>query len=127
MECSPGEAEQNTESAEVRSVRRLALAVAILAIAAAPAESRGGGHGSHGGRAHAGHHHHHGQHSGRFPFLAVPFAGAYGHFPYGYPCWWEEGHWVTQLYGDRYGNYTEVPVWIPEQWVCAADLEDSAS
>ncbi len=28
------------------------------------------------------------------------------------------GHWVSQLYGDKYGNHTYVPEWVPGQWVC---------
>src|SRR5712692_3879840 len=28
---------------------------------------------------------------------------------------WEEGHWVDQLYIDKYGNETNVPQWIPGQ------------
>jgi hypothetical protein len=85
----------------------LALII-ILAVAILPAYARGGGHGSHGGHGHHRHHHHFHAFDG---FPSPPL-------PYGYPCWWEEGHWVSQLYGDKYGNYTYVPEWVPGRWVC---------
>ncbi len=93
-------------------VRKLivALAVAIaLALMAAPTipgrAQAGGGHGSH-------RHHHHSRHFSGFIYIPDPF-------PYGFPnCWWEEGHWVDQLYIDKYGNETNLPQWIPGQWAC---------
>lgn len=92
-------------------IRKLILVLAILAVAATPlpAHARGGGHGSHG---HDGHHH--GHHHGHFHH----FGGLYTPFPYDYPCWWERGHWVDQLYMDKYGYTTTVSQWVPGQWMC---------
>jgi hypothetical protein len=91
-------------------IRTLILALVMLAVATVPARARGGdGHGSHSGHGHHHGHHHHLSH----------FAGGlYGSFPYGYPCWWEEGRWVNQRYGDKYGNYTDVLEWVSGHWVC---------
>lgn len=90
--------------------RKLFLVLAVLALAVLvtpwPAHGRGGGHGEQGHHGHhRGHHVHH-------------FIGAiYAPFPYGSPCW-EEGHWIGQLYMDRYGNSTYVPLWVPPHWGC---------
>ncbi len=94
-------------------IRTLILVLAILAVAAAPlpAHARGGGHGSHG------HHgHHHGHHHGQFHHFGGLYA--YTPFPYDYPCWWERGHWVDQLYMDKYGYTTTLSQWVPGQWMC---------
>ena len=104
--------------------RKLILALAILAIATGPAQARGGGHGSSGSHSHGHHGHHHPVHLfGGFPFWGFPFGGVYTQFPYGYPCWWDEGHWVNQLYGDRYGNSIDVLEWIPGRLICP-DADD---
>ena len=99
---------------------RLLLVFALISVAVLPAQARGGGgHGSHGGHAHHGHHHHHhGHHFGAFPFIAAPFFPFFPQFPFGYPCWWEEGHWENHVYGDKFGNYTYIPQWVPGEWVC---------
>jgi hypothetical protein len=90
-------------------IRRLILVFAILAVATVPATARsGGGHGSQGGHGHHGHHRH----------VHAFGRGVYAGFPYGYPCWWEEGHWVNQLYADKYGDYTYALEWVPGQWGC---------
>jgi hypothetical protein len=85
-------------------IRKLVLALAILLVAAVPAQARGGGHGSHGHHGHHGHSHH--------------FGGFYAPYPYGYVNCWQEGHWVNQLYVDKYGNSTNVAQWVPGQWGC---------
>ncbi len=90
-------------------IRKLFLVLAILAVSVAPtpAHGRGGGHGGHG--------HHHGHHRGRH---GPHFIGLiYAPFPYGSLCW-EDGHWIGQLYMDRYGTSTYVPVWVPPHWGC---------
>jgi len=78
-------------------IRTLFLVISILAVLVTPrpAQGRGSGHGhqSH----HRGPHVHH-------------FIGAiYAPFLYGPPCW-EDGNWIGQLYMDRYGNSTYVPL-----------------
>ncbi len=84
----------------------VSIAFALLAGPGVPGRAQaGGGHGSH-------RHHHHSRHFGGFIYAPYPF-------PYGFPnCWWEEGHWVDQLYIDKYGNETNVPQWVPGQWAC---------
>ncbi|HXJ79839.1 MAG TPA: hypothetical protein VMS64_14295 [Candidatus Methylomirabilis sp.] len=98
-------------------VRRFALALVLLAAITLDAHARGGGgHGSHGGHAHHGHHQ---PHFHRFvPFAAFAVVPVFPQFPYGYPCLWEEGHWETQLYWDKCGNYTYAPGWVPGEWLC---------
>jgi hypothetical protein len=101
-------------------IRTLILSLAILATASPPAQARGGGHGSHGGHGHSSHHHrhHHFHHFSVFPFSVLPVGPFFTQFPYGYPCWWDEGHWVGQVYEDKYGNSTYVPEWVPGRWKC---------
>ncbi len=93
-------------------VRKLILALAIVAVTVVPLPipAAGGGHG--GGHGSHGHHRDHRHH-----FLGGGFY-AYAPFPYGYPCWWEEGRWINQLYMDRSGGYSYVPQWVPGQWMC---------
>ena len=84
-------------------IRRLFLILAILAVMLMPkpAHGRGGAHGGH-------QHRHHGHR-----FIGVIDAP----FPYVSSCW-EDGHWVEQLYMDRYGNSTYVPLWVLPHWGC---------
>jgi len=86
-------------------IRELSLVLAILAVLVTPrpAHGRGGEHGGHGNhrRRHYGHH----------------FGGLiYVPFPYGSPYWAEDGFWIDQLYMDRYGTSTYVPLWVPPAW-----------
>ncbi len=88
-------------------IRKLFLVLAILAVLVTPrpAQGRGGGHGGHG-------HHHGGHHRGHHVSGLI-----YAPFPYGPSCW-EEGHWIDQLYMDRYSNSTSVRLWVPPHWGC---------
>ena len=85
-------------------IRKLALALSILAVLVTPQPAHGGG--GHGGPGHHGHHHH------RHRFIGVVYA------PFPYALCWEEGHWVDQLYMDRSGASTLVPLWVPPHWGC---------
>jgi hypothetical protein len=86
-------------------IRKLVLVLAILAVLVTPrpAHGRGGGHG-HDHSHQRGHHDHH--------FIGVIYAP----FPYGSPCWAEDGFWIDQLYMDRYGTSAYVPLWVPPRW-----------
>ena len=97
-------------------IRKFILAVAILAVAALPVHARGAGHVSGGGHGSHGHHGHHEHHHGHFHHFGALYA--YAPFPYYPNCWWEEGHWIDQLYMDKYGNTTTVLQWVPGQWMC---------
>jgi len=94
-------------AAEGSMIRKLFLVFAVLAVLVTPrpAHGRGGGHGGHGHN----HNHHHGHH-----FIGVIYAP----FPYGSPCWAEDGFWIDQLYMDRYGTSAYVPLWVPPRWGC---------
>jgi hypothetical protein len=86
----------------------LGLGLALLATVAGPglAAARGG-HGV------SGHHHGGGPHR-----RVHHFVGVYAPFPYGYPCWTQEGGWIDQVYMDRYGHSTTVTRWVPGREVC---------
>jgi hypothetical protein len=86
-------------------IRKLVIVFAILAVLVTPIPAHGGG--GHGGHGHHRNHHHGHQ------FIGVIYAP----FPFGAPCW-EEGHWVDQLYMDRSGASTPVPLWVPPHWGC---------
>lgn len=91
-------------------IRKLFLVLAILAVLVTPRPAHGGGGG------HSGHGHHHGHHRAHHGHR---FSGLiYAPFPYGFPCWAEEGFWIDQLYMDRYGNSTYAPLWVPPRWGC---------
>jgi hypothetical protein len=116
---------------EVAMIRSLILTLTILVLASTPTQARGGGHGSHGGGhgSHGGHghsgHHHHSHPFGGFLFGVLP-GPFFTQFPYGYPCWWDEGHWVGQVYEDKYGNSTYAPEWVPGRWQCPeAEVDDA--
>ena len=119
---------------ELPMIRTLILSFAILAMGSAPAQAHGGGHGSHGGghgshgggQGHSGHHHHHFHHFSVFPFGVFLIDPFFTQFPYAYPCWWEEGHWEDQIYGDKLGNYTYLPEWVPGRWKCPDSEVDDA-
>jgi len=113
-------------------IRSLILTLTIVVLASTPPQARGGGHGSHGGGhgSHGGHghsgHHHHSHPFGGFLFGVLPGGPFFTQFPYGYPCWWDEGHWVGQVYEDKYGNSTYVPEWVPGRWQCPeAEVDDA--
>ena len=88
-------------------IRELSLVLAILAVLVTPrpAHGRGGKHGGHGNHRSR----HHGHHFGGL---------IYAPFPYGSPYWPEDGFWIDQLYMDRYGTSTYVPLWVPPHWGC---------
>ncbi len=94
-------------AAEGSMIRKLFLVFAVLAVLVTPrpAHGRGGGHGGHG--------HNHSRHHG-YHFIGVIYAP----FPYGSPCWAEDGFWIDQLYMDRYGTSAYVPLWVPPRWGC---------
>jgi hypothetical protein len=90
-------------------IRKLFLFLAILAVLVTPrpAHGRGGGGNGHNDSHHRGHH-----------FIRVIYAP----FPYGSPCWAEDGFWIDQLYMDRYGTSTYVPLWVPRTGAAGTEL-----
>ena len=93
------------------------FSIALAAAAVAPAQARGG-HGSHVWHGHHSHHHNSFHHFGAILLGGFFIGSFYTQFPYGYPCLWEEGRWVNQVYEDRYGNTADVLEWSPGGWLC---------
>lgn len=94
-------------------IRELSLVLAILAVLVTPrpAHGRGGERGRHGNHRSRHHGHHRSRHHGHH------FGGLiYAPFPYGSPYWAEDGFWIDQLYMDRYGTSTYVPLGVPPHW-----------